>query len=140
MGGGFPFGSCMFGPILGEAMGKAWGPEAGAVAGISACCGLPVLGLLVVSLLLFDAQQHYRGARVYEGGVAFGSSPISVGARLPWERVQAFRTTNDGVVLRLRGWRGRLTRWFGPRLLCEGEDMHRLIVLLESKGIFAEDA
>lgn len=136
----FMGGGCVIGPLLAELLQGAVGQGAALVAMLGSSCGLPVLSLLVFVALLRDAHQHYREARLYAEGVRFGPSPLGGETKLRWSEVQSFRGVADGLVLRRKGRRGVLPRWLGPRLLCEGETMHRVIVLLEAQGVFAEDA
>lgn len=129
------FGSCMIGPLLGEWASRAIGSGAAVAIGLGSTCGLPILAVLVLVWMVYDAHQHFRGARLLEGGVAFGAGET----KLRWEDVRSFRSVADGLVLLRRGRRRFLSRWLGPRLPCEGETMHRVVVLLESKNIFAEE-
>lgn len=132
-------GGCGMGPFAAGALGPALGPAAALVA-VGGSCGLPCLAGLVLAWVLHGVHQHGRSARLLPGGVAFGHSPVGGNLRLRWEDVAGFRTVSDGVVLRLRGRRRALSRWFGPKLSCEGETMHRVVVFLEEKGLLAEGA
>lgn len=136
-------GGCLAGPVVAIPLEPLLGPAA-ALAALSATCGLPCLAGLVLAWVVHGVHQHGRSARLLPGGVAFGHSPVGGTLRLRWEDVAGFRTVSDGVVLRLAGRQrgpGRwLSRWFGPKLACEGETMHRVVVLLEEKGILAEGA
>lgn len=136
-------GGCGVGPFAAGALQPVLGPAAALVA-LGGSCGLPCLAGLVLAWVVHGVHQHGRSARLLPGGVAFSHSPVGGTLRLRWEDVAGFRTVSDGVVLRLAGRQrgpGRwLSRWFGPKLACEGETMHRVVVFLEEKGILAEGA
>ncbi len=105
----------------------AWTADAFGVGGVLAFVAL-------LGLLLHAHATRYRAAHIDDHGIILGSlEPTPRGIWLRWRDLTGFRVGSGRIVLAVR--RQPWTRWLGPIVACDDEVLHRVVVLLESKGI-----
>lgn len=109
---------------------------AGAPSGLlgSLLTGCAAVLLAVVALLLYAHATRYRAAYISDEGIILGLlEPTPRGAWLRWSDLVGFRIGTGRVVLAVRGqpW----TRWLGPIIDCDDELLHRVVVVLEARGL-----
>jgi len=129
--GGNPVG----GVIPGLQLGGYFQGAVPLVAGFGVGLGAVMIPSIAATLLLYHRYSSFRPVELDDWGCVFGKSDAWEGVRIPWRRVEGFRLTGHGIMLKIdkQPW----TRWLGPLIRSDDLLTHEIVVALEQKEIYS---